>query len=186
MGVWLRSKYKKPSAATQCNSGRNIWASIVLVRQLSGAHGQGHKLSPGLAGSQNGSGYPMSVLSADGVVEEFGDRWRASDLTDKMPKPELSATRDKVELSAIGTYERYQGNGYATRALKMLIDLCDENGVEIMLVPRALDPNLGVTPGCPATLTTEQIVAWYKRYGFIETRAAGEGTREMIWKLAPR
>ena len=128
----------------------------------------------------------MSILSPDGVVDEFGVLWRASDLADKMPAPELAANGLLVELTSIGVYEQHQGNGYATRALKMLIELCDKNGLEIMLVPSALDPNLGVTRGCPATLTTEELGDWYKRHGFVETRTAGEGTHEMIWKPSQR
>jgi GNAT superfamily N-acetyltransferase len=83
-----------------------------------------------------------------------------------------------VELTSIGVYKKHQGHRYASRALGMLTALCDENAMTIKLVARSLESDL-LLPGCPATLLTEQLVAWYQRHGFVETGAAGDDTREM-------
>jgi hypothetical protein len=61
----------------------------------------------------------------------------------------------------------------------MLTALCDANAITIKLIARPLE---SILPGCPATLSTEKLVAWYQRYGFVETRGAGDDTREMIRK----
>jgi GNAT superfamily N-acetyltransferase len=125
----------------------------------------------------------VDTLSPDGVVEEFQERWRGSDLPNNMPEPMVIANGPVVELTLIAVYQRHQGNGYATRALQMLTTLCDENGITIGLVARQMDEASlsSYMPGCPATLSSEQllIVAWYKRHGFVETTFPGDDTRTM-------
>jgi ribosomal protein S18 acetylase RimI-like enzyme len=120
----------------------------------------------------------VQVLSPDAIVEEFGEQWHGSDLPTVMPEPGMVANGPLVELNSIGVYEKHQGNGYASRALTMLTTLCDANAMPIKLIARPLDSNL--LPGCPATLLTEQLVAWYQKHGFEETGSAGDDTREMI------
>jgi ribosomal protein S18 acetylase RimI-like enzyme len=120
-------------------------------------------------------------LSPDGVVEEFQERWRSSDLRDKMHEPMVVANGSVVELTLIAVYRRHQRKGYATRAMEMLTTLCDENGITIRLVARQMnDSSLSsFAPGCPATLSTELLVAWYQRHGFIEIALQGDDTRTM-------
>jgi ribosomal protein S18 acetylase RimI-like enzyme len=118
------------------------------------------------------------MLSPDGIVEEFGEQWRQSDLPAVMPEPGVVANGPLVELNSIGVHKKHQGKGCASRALTMLTVLCDANAMAIKLIARPLDSDL--LPGCPATLLTEQLVAWYQRHGFVETGSAGHGTREMI------
>jgi hypothetical protein len=121
------------------------------------------------------------MLSPAGIVEEFGEQWSRSDLRDVMPEPGVVPNDPFVELTSIGVYEKHQGQGYATRALKMLTALCDANATTIKLVARPLESN--ILPGCPATLSTEQLVAWYREeHKFVETGAAGDDTREMTRK----
>jgi hypothetical protein len=62
----------------------------------------------------------------------------------------------------------------------MLTALRDANGTVVELIARPLESE--ILPGCPATLTTKQLVTWYQRHGFVETMAAGDDTREMIRK----
>jgi hypothetical protein len=97
------------------------------------------RLSPLVAASHNLS---MDKLSAAGVVEEFLTQWNSSDLPDKMPEPMLIDNGPQVELNAIGVYGPHQHLGYASRALRMLTPLCDENGVAITLIARPLPPDL--------------------------------------------
>jgi GNAT superfamily N-acetyltransferase len=118
------------------------------------------------------------MLSPGAIVEEFGEQWHQSDLTAVMPAPGVVANGPLVELNSIGVHEKHQGKGCASRALTMLTLLCDGNAMVIKLIARPLDSDL--LPGCPATLRTEQLVAWYQRHGFVETGSAGDGTREMI------
>lgn len=79
------------------------------------------------------------MLSADGIVEEFLERWRRSELARVMPEPQVIASSDGrngahwIELTSLAVYDKYQGNGYATRALQMLTALCDENGIPVKL-----------------------------------------------------
>jgi ribosomal protein S18 acetylase RimI-like enzyme len=120
------------------------------------------------------------MLSPTAIVEEFGEQWNRSDLRDVMPEPGVVPNGPLVELISIGVHGKSQGQGYASRALKMLTALCDANAMTIKLVARPLGSNL--LPGCPATLSTAQLVAWYQRHGFVETRSAGDDTREMIRK----
>jgi ribosomal protein S18 acetylase RimI-like enzyme len=108
------------------------------------------------------------MLSPAGIVEEFGERWNRSDLRNVMPGPGAVSNDHWVELNSIGVYEKHQRQGYATRALRMLTALCDANAMTIKLVARPLESN--ISPGCPAMLSTEQLVAWYQRHEFVETR----------------
>jgi GNAT superfamily N-acetyltransferase len=85
-----------------------------------------------------------------------------------------------VELTAIGVYGRHQHKGYASRALRMLTALCDENGIAISLIARPLPPDLSHMPGCPAKLSIDQLVAWYGRHGFVDATAPGDDTRVMV------
>jgi ribosomal protein S18 acetylase RimI-like enzyme len=120
------------------------------------------------------------MLSPAAIVEEFGEQWIRSDLRHVMPEPGVVPNGPLVELTSIGVHGKHQGQGYANQALRMLTALCDANAMTIKLVARPLESNL--LPGCPATLSTEQLVAWYKEHGFVETRGAGDDTREMIRK----
>jgi ribosomal protein S18 acetylase RimI-like enzyme len=95
-----------------------------------------------------------------------------------MPEPGVGANGPLIELNSIGVHEKHQSNGYASRALTMLTAICDANGMTIKLIARPLDSDL--LPGCPATLLTEQLVAWYQRHGFVDTGTAGDDTSEMI------
>ena len=124
----------------------------------------------------------MGKLSATAVVEEFGTRWQASDLAGKMPEPILIDNRGKVELTRISVLDQHRGQGFASRVLKMLTDLCDANEVEIELVARPLTEELPaeVTGGCRASLDVRQLTAWYQRKGFVNVSVPGEDTHTMI------
>jgi hypothetical protein len=122
------------------------------------------------------------MLSPAAIVEEFGEQWNRSDLRRVMPEPGVVPNGPLVELTSIGVHKKHQDQGYANQALRMLTALCDANAMTIKLVARPLESNL--LPGCPATLSTEQLVAWYQKHGFVETSGAGDDTREMI--RAPR
>jgi ribosomal protein S18 acetylase RimI-like enzyme len=125
----------------------------------------------------------MNPLSPDGIVEEFLDRWRNSDLPAKMPEPMLVANGPVVELTLITVYELHQRQGHASRALQMLAALCDENGVFISLVARPMGgPEFSLAPCGPASLSTDELVAWYTRHGFVETGVPGDDTRTMLRK----
>ena len=142
---------------------------------LSSATGRRETFGKLGAASVNGHGL---MLSPDAIVEEFGDQWHRSDLPAVMPEPGMVANGPLIELNSIGVYEKHQGNGYASRALTILTVLCDANAMTIKLIARPLLSDL--LPGYPATLLTEQLVAGYQRHGFVETRSAGDDTREMI------
>ena len=125
------------------------------------------------------SGSGLSLLSADGIVEAFGDQWRRSDLSRVMPEPVVIANRDPrdwqgqwVELTLIAVYDEHQDKGYASRALEMLTALCDANSMTIKLVANPMHSTQSA--GCSIRLTKRELVAWYKRYGFVD------GTPEMI------
>ena len=122
------------------------------------------------------------MLSPAAIVEEFGEQWIRSNLRHVMPQPGVVPNGPLVELTSIGVHEKHQGQGYASRALRMLTTLCDENAMTIKLIARPIESDR--LPGCPATLSTEQLVAWYQEHGFVENGAAGDDTREMI--RAPR
>lgn len=148
----------------------------LAAREVSDAFAQRVTLSP--AGHGQAYTPAVSVLSANGIVEKFIVQWNASDLRDKMPEPMLTAHGLRVKLTAIGVYERHQRSGCATRALRMLTTLCDENGVTIELIARPLGLNL--IPGCPATLPIERLIAWYSHYGFVDVTVPGDDTRTMV------
>jgi hypothetical protein len=124
----------------------------------------------------------MNTLSPDGIVEEFLDRWRNSDLPEKMPEPMVIANGPLVELTLITVHGPHQDKGYASLALRMLTALCDENGATLSLVARPMGPDCSLTPCGPARLSTDQLVAWYKRHGFVETSTPGDDTHSMIRK----
>jgi len=127
----------------------------------------------------------MSTLSPDGVVEEFEVQWVKSALIDKMPLPQIVANGPFVELTALAVYGPDQRQGYASRVLRMLTSLCDANGIPMKLVARPLGPELGLPHGCPASLSVDQLVRFYRGHGFVETRAPGDDTREMIRQPRP-
>jgi ribosomal protein S18 acetylase RimI-like enzyme len=122
-----------------------------------------------------------SLLSPDAIVDDFLEEWRRSELPQVMPEPQVVANGPYVELTSIGTYGKHQGQGHARRALAMLTALCDSNAVSIKLIARAF-LEFDLLPGCPATFSTDQLVAWYKRQGFEETGDAGNDTHEMVRK----
>jgi ribosomal protein S18 acetylase RimI-like enzyme len=126
----------------------------------------------------------VDTLSPDGVVEEFQERWRRSDLPDKMPQPIVVANGPVVELILIAVYRQHQRKGHATRALQMLTTLCDENELTITLTARQMDESSlsSYADGCPPALSTDQLVAWYKQHGFIDTTFPGNDTRSMFRK----
>jgi hypothetical protein len=104
------------------------------------------------------------ILTAEGVVEEFAIRFAAHPtLPGVMCQPGIFANSGVIELNSIGVPDAHQGKKHATAALKILADLCDENGLTITLIARPL-PDL--VPGCTPSLTVEQLVSWYRRYGF--------------------
>jgi len=119
----------------------------------------------------------MGTLSAAAVVEEFIDQWHRSDLRDKMREPMATDNPGVVELTAIAVYGPHQGKGYAGRAMRMLTALCDTNGLTIKLIARPLP--LNIVPGRPASLSTDQLIAWYGRYGFVDPTVPGDDTRMM-------
>jgi hypothetical protein len=125
---------------------------------------------------------PINTLSPDGIVEEFLDRWRNSDLPEKMPEPMVIANGPLVELTLITVYGPHQKQGYASRALQMLATLCDENGVSLELVARPMGPGFSLAPCGPVGLSTDQLIAWYTRHGFVDTSAPGDDTHTMIRK----
>ena len=98
-----------------------------------------------------------------------------------MPEPMVVANGGVVELTLIAVPGHNQCKGYATQALQMLTALCDENGITITLVARQMDQaSLShYALDCPATLSTDLLVAWYKRHGFIEIALPGDDTRTM-------
>lgn len=128
--------------------------------------------------SKTGNNLAMGTLSAAAVVEEFIDQWHRSDLRDKMREPMATDNLGVVELTAIAVYGPHQGKGYAGRAMRMLTALCDTNGLTIKLIARPLP--LNIVPGCPASLSTDQLVAWYGRYGFVDAIVPGDDTRTMV------
>jgi GNAT superfamily N-acetyltransferase len=67
-----------------------------------------------------------------------------------MPEPMLVPDGNVVELTLIAVYAEHQHKGYASRALKMLTTLCDQNGITITLTSRGLDEAAlsAVAPGC--------------------------------------
>jgi hypothetical protein len=77
-------------------------------------------------------------------------------------------------------YGLHQGKGYASRALQMLAVLCDEDRMTLSLVARPMGPELSLTPGCPERLSTDQLIAWYTRHGFVDKTAPGDDTRTMV------
>jgi GNAT superfamily N-acetyltransferase len=68
-----------------------------------------------------------------------------------------------VELAALGVRTEHQGRGLGRRVLAMLSRMCEEAGFDLRVIPK---PLAGL-PGCRASLTREQLVAWYLRAGFV-------------------
>ena len=99
-----------------------------------------------------------------------------------MPEPVVVAGAGVVDLMLIAVPAHNQGKGYATRALQMLTALCDDNGITITLIARQMDQaSLShYAPGCPATLSTAQLIAWYGKHGFIKTAPSGDHTPTMV------
>jgi len=127
----------------------------------------------------------MNMLSPDGIVEEFLDRWHNSDLPEKMPEPMVVANGPVVELTLITVYGQHQRKGYASRALQMLTGICDENRMILSLVARPIGQDCSLAPCGPAGLSTDELVAWYTRYGFVETTPPGDDAHIMIRKPRP-
>jgi hypothetical protein len=115
------------------------------------------------------------MLSPEGIVEEFIELWKQSDLPKVMPMPDVAAVGPLVELGTIGVYDEHQGRGHMSSALRILTTLCDKNSVVIKLVPSRLT----ILPGCTPSLSTEQLIEVYGRKCFVETQAESDGTREM-------
>jgi len=96
-----------------------------------------------------------------------------------MLKPGLLPEVGLVELSSLCVLTEHQNNGCATRALRLLMDLCDQHEMPINLVARPLDVPF-LCPGCPPTLKTDELLAFYGKHGFIDLTIPGDDTRTMI------
>jgi GNAT superfamily N-acetyltransferase len=108
---------------------------------------------------------PPDTLTPAGVVEQFERQFGMhSTLPGVMPMPGVLPNSDAIELTTIGVYAAHQGKGYASLALQMLTDLCDENGVTIKLTARPLLDSL--LPRCKASKSICELVSWYRRHGF--------------------
>jgi hypothetical protein len=117
------------------------------------------------------------TLTAEGVVEEFATRFAAHPtLPGVMQQPGILANAGVIELNSIGVPDAHQGKKHATAVLKILTDLCDENGLTITLIARPL-PDL--VPGCTPSLTAEELVSWYSRHDF-EIVQPNDDTFDMI------
>jgi len=117
-------------------------------------------------------------LSAEGVVEEFGDQFNSHPtLPDYMAVPGVLPNDGRVELTSIGVYGKHQHKGYAREALHLLTALCDANGVTIELVARPLPNDLA--PGCPASLSTDDLVRWCTKLGFEDVGEPGDDACRM-------
>ena len=77
---------------------------------------------------------------------------------------------DHVHIASIKASTLAQGQG--RKALQSLVALADAHGVTLTLAVRATDPAV-LAKG---ELTSEQLIAWYKRYGFVPRKEGGSWT----------
>ena len=94
-----------------------------------------------------------------------------------MPLPGLVPHSDRIELTSIAVHTSHQGNGYANLALQMLTQLCDANCVTLELTARPLSDD--IVPGCSASMSSEELVHWYGKHGFVTVRP-NDGACDMI------
>jgi GNAT superfamily N-acetyltransferase len=76
--------------------------------------------------------------------------------------------RDRAYIDGIRTRARSRGQGFAREILEDILQVCDNYGITTELIA---NPDRSAVAKDPAnTLDLAQLVAWYKRFGFIPTR----------------
>lgn len=80
-------------------------------------------------------------------------------IINKTTQIELSAEHERVHIDGVFVFDHARGKGEASKALRALIALADEQGVPCSVTPQAF--------GCGG-LTEVHLKAWYARHGFIE------------------
>jgi hypothetical protein len=100
----------------------------------------------------------ISSMTPDEVVEKFQERLVEQDYA-KFVTVELSAglTGDPVSLDLIFVQSDQRKHRYGDAALRLLIDLCDEAGMDIVLT------------ASPRDTSTDRVKleGWYMSHGFV-------------------
>jgi hypothetical protein len=97
-------------------------------------------------------------LSADGFIEEWETRFGGTDLITRVdvrlsPAGVGVVALDYVEVIATDA----KGTGLASRVLRLLLELSDESGIALEVIPHSF--------GGP--LDDAELAAWYGRHGFL-------------------
>jgi hypothetical protein len=96
-------------------------------------------------------------LSLDAFIEEAGTRLQREGLSEKV-RVDLSAPRSGTVsldyLEVIDPISRRQGLG--TRALLLLLQISDESGIALIVIPRSLN----------GSMDDDALAAWYGHHGF--------------------
>ena len=102
----------------------------------------------------------------EAVKEELIDRLAESNLSSSI-ELDISQVEDDYFLDRIQSTERGKGN--ASRALKVLTQLCDEIGRNIQLTVRPLDQNTDCT----------RLRSWYVNHGFVDVGGSSNVMRRL-------
>ena len=122
----------------------------------------------------------MAYHSPDEVIEEYWERWKGTELQAIMPRPELLANGAQVELILLVVAESHRRKGYATAALRLLTDLCDEWGCELLLVARPIGAYLNEPVKLSSGPDQDQLLTMYEKHGFVKSSKYHENCRELV------
>ncbi len=122
----------------------------------------------------NEAGAIPPTISGDEFIEQFEERLRSAGLVE-MLQVDLSATHHGVvSLDLLKVLDKANlRKGLAAHALQLLLQLADEFGTSLEVIPR----NIG------GPLSDEVLDAWYRRHGF-ESEASVDPPQPM--RRAPR
>lgn len=109
-------------------------------------------------------------MSADEFIEEFQHRFNQLAICNFVQVNPSSGNGSTISLDYIRVEQTKRKNGLATRVLTLLLELSDETGVAIEVVPHSFEPEV---------MSDDELAAWYARYGFVSAPTEEQPKRMM-------
>jgi GNAT superfamily N-acetyltransferase len=112
-------------------------------------------------------------MTPDEFIEEFQTRCEHAGLREPVVHIDLSAAGADMAFGYILVDPSMRRQRIADRALGLLVQLSDEVGIPLQIIPRRIEVGEGPSD--------ERLEAWYRRHGFMRV-----GTMDRLMRRVPR